>query len=241
MNKKLFQILLKTVLILVTVSIITILLVKRFGYFRPSSVMLKTKNIYKISSIQHLQCWLAENKSSKIVIFCSDRIGNMSHYEKDIMAIYDMGFNVLAFDYSGFGKSKEIPTESKLFEDISIIINHVSKTYSKNDIVLYGKGLGCCVAAYGARRYGLPKIVLHSPIESIKNVFKKNILRILNFMFKEFDIKLYLDGYKGRSLMIYKKIDYDCVKDILNLIDINLSLKTNENLPTEKIKAFLNN
>ena len=238
MNKKLFQILLNTVLIVVTVVIITILLVKRFGYFRPSNLLLKTQNIYKIYKVQHLFCWIKEQNNEKVIVFCSDRIGNMSHYEKDIINLTNIGYTVIVFDYSGFGKSGGLPSETKLFEDVSIIINHTLKKYSKENIIICGKGLGSCIAAYGARRYGLSKIILISPIESIKNVFKKNILRILNFMFKEFDIKLYLDGYKGKTILIYNKIDYGSVKDILNLTEINISLKNKEKFPHDRVKHF---
>ena len=57
---------------------------KRFLYFKPSRKMRKTGMVYKVFRLKHLYCWIYDkNQTDKIVIFCIDRIGNMSFYEKE--------------------------------------------------------------------------------------------------------------------------------------------------------------
>ena len=69
MNKKRLSILFKILLILTAIVIISVLLIKRFLYFKPTSESRKTRVVYKIFRVRHLYGWIYdENPTDKIVI-----------------------------------------------------------------------------------------------------------------------------------------------------------------------------
>ena len=160
MDKKLKEILIKIALTLVVLVFLTTLLTKRFIYFRPSSIFLPVNETYKVIKQGHLHGWLAEGPPrSKVVLICHSNKGNVSHVAPLMEKFKGIGFTVLAFDYSGFGKSCGIPSEQQLYEDVSYMTALLRQTYQPADIVLYGQGLGAPVATYVARRYGIPTLL----------------------------------------------------------------------------------
>ena len=208
MNKKVKETLIKVGLIAIVALFIAVLLTKRFIYFHASSDFLETRETYKIIRQGHLHGWMIEGPpGSKVVLFCHGARGNMSHYETQLTALHQLGYSVVAFDYSGFGKSTGIPSEQQLYDDASGIIALLRQNYEPNDMILYGKGIGAPVATYVARRYRIPTIILESPLPTARTIVKNTPLRYFGFLFSEFDTSAYLNGYRGRSLLIHSVTD----------------------------------
>jgi hypothetical protein len=237
MNKKKLGILFKILLILTTIIIVSVLLVKRFLYFKPSSNSRKTCRVYKIFRIKHLYGWVYdENPTDKIVIFCIDRTGNVSFYEKEFMDIIKLGYNVLSFDYSGFGKSGGVPNERRIFEDVSLVVQDTLTKYNPENIIIIGKGMGGVAAAYGARRHKLNKLVLDRPLLSIKDIFPAAISSVFRFLFREFDLQTYLNGYFGKSLLLFDRETQQKYEKILNIVSEKSLIEKNN--PYKKIINF---
>ena len=119
MSTKLYQNIIKVSVVLVTVIIISILLIKRFIYFRPSSVMLPYKETYKDVSNGNIHGWFVKGKNGKVVLYCHGNAGNISNRQEQIDAFVNMGYSVMIFDYSGYGRSQGIPSETQLYHDAS--------------------------------------------------------------------------------------------------------------------------
>ena len=157
-----------------------------------------------------------------------------------------MGFTVLTFDYSGFGKSRGIPSEQQLYEDTSYMIALLRQTYQPGDIILYGQGLGAPVATYVARRYGIPTLILVSPFLSARSIVNNTPLRYISGLFSEFNTEEYLTGYRGRSLMIHSRTDeyvpYDATTALQRLVTLHIpSSGSHEevHIPWEQVKRFI--
>jgi len=199
------EIIIKIMLSLVAISFIIVIVVKRFVYFRPGKYSeIPTENY---TDIRHgnLHGWLLQNpQATRIVLFCKDRTGNITHCQDKIIAIRDLGYNVLAFDYSGYGKSQGIPNEQQLYDDASIMTSLVRQEYSPEQIILYGDGvIGTSVALHASIKYSIPTVIIDSPLTSI-NVLAKRFLgyaQILAFPFTEFNIEPLLRVYRGKTLM----------------------------------------
>jgi uncharacterized protein len=215
----------KILLISVTILFISVLLVKRFAYFRPSTKFILTRKTYKDISINNLHGWLSEvPNATKIILICHGNKANISHHTEKLENFNQLGYNVLIFDYSGYGNSTGIPSEQQIYNDASIITATLCKTYTPNNIILYGQSLGAAVASYIARRYRIPHLIMEAPLPSMKELIKSylpNLLNFLAFPFTEFNTQLYLDGYFGKSLCIYsledELINYTLLKPILAL------------------------
>ena len=143
----------KIVLIVLAIVIISVLLIKRFLYFQPSTDFLPYKETYKDISEGNLHGWLIQG-GQKIVIVCHGNTGNISHRQYIIDSLEKLGYSVLIFDYSGYGRSRGIPSEKQFYQDASVFVNMMLKQTDKSNIILYGESIGAPVAAFIARKYG---------------------------------------------------------------------------------------
>ena len=236
-------------LTLIVLLFLTTLLTKRFIYFRPSSVFLPVSETYKIVKQGHLHGWVAEGApGSKAVMICHSNKGNISHIASTIESLRALGYTVLAFDYSGFGKSNGIPSEQQLYEDASYMVAMLRQNYQAKDIILYGHGLGAPVATYVARRYGIPTLIIVSSFLSAKSIINNTVLRYISPLFSEFNILEYITGYKGRSLMIHSKDDeivsYLSTSHLQSLVTTHIpSTGTNKDvvIPWDQVQRFIEN
>ena len=165
---------------------------------------------YEIIQNGHLNGWLVKNPdSNKIILFCHGTGGNIS-YNKKIIPLRKIGINILIFDYSGYGESSGIPSETQFYHDADSIMDLLLNNYNykTNDIIAYGESLGGPVACYIAQKYDLPILILDSPLPSVNSLAKRilktfhigNILSsILTYPFYEFNTEINLENYTGKS------------------------------------------
>ena len=246
---KITELLIKITIIVLVLMFVIILLIKRFIYFRPSHTFLPVQENYKDIIHGHLHGWLLENQSNnKIILYCHGNTGNMSYCDNKISSLKQLGYNVLIFDYSGFGKSSGVPSEQQLYDDASMITALVRQTYSTEQIILYGESLGATIAIYVAIRYKIPLVILESPLPSMRIIAEKILGRakFLAFPFIEFNIENYLKGYHGKSLLIHsindEKIPYETIVNLQNLVTLHIpvtGLHDSIIIPWNEIKRFI--
>jgi alpha-beta hydrolase superfamily lysophospholipase len=231
MSNELFT---KIILSLLTLSFIIVILIKRFIYFKPG----KYSEIYteKYTDIKHghLHAWLLDNQNTThIILYCKDRTGNITHCQEKINKLRDLGYKVMIFDYSGYGRSSGIPSEQQLYDDGTIMTFLIKKQYLPNQIILYGEGIGASIALHVAIKHGISIVILDSPLSSI-NVLAKKILgkaKFLSFPFTEFNIEPLLRAYKGRLLMFNN--------DMLNIQSLSTTYIDIKDPPWDDIKKFI--
>jgi len=239
----------KIIILFFSLLLIIVVLIKRFLYFRPSSKFILPYESYKALNIKHLYAWESSVNSNKIVIICPGNKGNISYHSDKIKQFNNLGYNVLIFDYSGYGLSKGIPTEEQLFNDVSIVTATVRQTYEADNIILYGQFIGAPIATYAVRRYNIPILILEAPLPSMQILFKQYLyskLQILSNLFQEFNTLVYLNGYLGKSLCIYSLEDElitpFIVQSVTNLCTESIETTGTHNhlvVPYEKIKRFI--
>lgn len=230
----------KITLIIIVLIFITTILTKRFVYFSPKHEFLDIQENYTEFKLNNLYGWLFENSNPKIIIYFSGNDRNISYRQNKILSLHAMNYNVLIFDYSGFGRSSGIPNEQQLYEDSCLITSTVLQKYNSDQIVLYGEQLGCSIATYIARRYNIPTLILESPLPNIKYIFTERIRKFFSIFFTEFNTELYLNGYKGRTLILYDLND-NTINNLLLLATDKIVITDNNNLPFLNIKNFIEN
>jgi pimeloyl-ACP methyl ester carboxylesterase len=107
--------------------------------------------------------------------------GNAGRIER----LHDLGFNVLALDYRGFGRSTRIlPTEATALEDARLALDELKRRQPlEGRRLLYGYSLGGAVAIALAQQYdGVAGVVLESTFTSIADVVRQRRLGWVPFI-----------------------------------------------------------
>ena len=239
----------KFFLVIITIFFLAILLIKRFMYFRPSSHFVSTTEPYKTIRVGHLHGWLLESADSdKIILLCQGNDGNISRKESKIIALRNMGYSVLVFDYSGYGKSTGVPSEQTLYDDASSMVAFLRQTHSPEQIILYGECIGCPIATYAARRYSIGTLILESPVPNMKSIirYRYPMLSSLSVLFPEFDTVQYLNGFKGKSLIMHSPTDeiipYTSIAEMLKFCSYHIQLDGSHKhpiIPFDQVQQFI--
>lgn len=124
------------------------------------------------------------------MIFFHGNGGNISNIGWLAQRFASHGFNVLIFDYRGYGKSDGVAAnESELYADGDAAVDFVKnkKGVRSEQIVLYGHSLGTAIVADVASRGNFGAVVLESGFSSASSVATKALPwlpRFLHFLGK---------------------------------------------------------
>ncbi len=105
------------------------------------------------------------------ILFCPGA-GNSIHLRRvqaQLLQLAGIGYNVLALDYRGFGRTAGVPTEAGLYEDGLAAYRYLTTTLRvpPSRVILAGRSLGSAVAVELATRVPSAGALLLSPIESV--------------------------------------------------------------------------
>ena len=116
--------------------------------------------------------WLfraSESPAAATVVYFHGNGGNLSYCDWVGAGLAARGFDVLLFDYRGYGRSHGEPTdERKLYADADAAYDFVTKTrgVTARRVVLYGQSLGTAAATDVASRRECGALVLESGLSS---------------------------------------------------------------------------
>ena len=120
-----------------------------------------------------LKGWFFNNKQTpaKVIVLSDDGDGNMADMIEIASNFISLGYNVLTYDYRGYGKSADFQINNRFYiysqfeKDLNAALDFVKKYHSVCKIVhLYGLGLGAGLSiATGANRPEVSKVIADSP------------------------------------------------------------------------------
>lgn len=131
----------------------------------------------------NLKAWLFKpaEVSYKMIILSDDGDGNMADLIEIATNFVTLGFNVLTYDYRGYGQSDAFSINPEFYiytqfsKDLNAAIDYVQKYHSKcRNVNLYGQGIGAALSlAIGATRCDkISKIIADSPYSTLDDVQK---------------------------------------------------------------------
>lgn len=109
-----------------------------------------------------------------VFFFLHGNSGNLKKWFVDLDAFRQANFDVVMFDYRGFGKSTGcIESEEQLHADVAAVWSHFAQQYEGKRIVISGQSLGTGLAAglsaqLGAAGRGPDLTMLVSPYSSMR-------------------------------------------------------------------------
>ncbi len=121
--------------------------------------------------------WFKKPKSKGVILYLHGNGGTMrqvgylgNHYNQ-------YGYDFLAYDYRGYGKSEgEITSETQFYNDAQEVLNYVKKQYSDSNIVIIGYSVGTATAAKLAADNSINQLILLAPYFSMENMKNERYL-----------------------------------------------------------------
>ncbi len=123
-----------------------------------------------------LHGWFFDNHRSPgtaTIIFFHGNTGNIGDVDWVGQRLYERGFNVLLFDYRGYGASDgDAENETGLYADGDAAVDFINneKGVAPEKIVLYGQSLGTTVVADLASRRNVGAVILESGLSSASSI-----------------------------------------------------------------------
>lgn len=103
------------------------------------------------------------------LIFCHGNNGNISNRIEVAEIYHRLGFNVLLFDYRGFGRNDGRPNEKGTYRDVDAAWRYITEDrgITPERIVISGKSLGGPIAAWCAAQHTSAALIIESTFTSM--------------------------------------------------------------------------
>jgi alpha/beta superfamily hydrolase len=218
-----------------------------------------------------LNGWFFElsKKTTNWVIMSGSGDGNMADNIEIANSFLSAGFNVVMYDYRGYGASSEFKIDPELFiypqfiVDLNAVADYLRKSRAITKFNLYGKGIGAGLSiGVGANRTETLKVIADGPwigLEVMKKKIKEKTGKEINMPFgfdKNHEPMYAMDkpkGMKGLLVIVSPQdnlvgpSDVKAIKGISETYIIKASSTNEDNFSTdknayfEKISKFLSN
>jgi pimeloyl-ACP methyl ester carboxylesterase len=161
---------------------------------------------------ERLRVWhLTHEKPRARVVYFHGNGGNLSLWSDILVAIARRGFEVVAFDYRGYGLSTGTPSEQGLYRDVEAVLGLVHDRLRRSDIplVYWGRSLGSTTAAYAATLREPHGVIVEAGFPSMRAVVRSNpILWALSwFSSYQFPTAAFLAATRAPVLVIHGDSD----------------------------------
>jgi fermentation-respiration switch protein FrsA (DUF1100 family) len=108
------------------------------------------------------------------LLFCHGNAGNASHRLENVRLLVNSGFQVLLFDYRGYGHSSGVPSESGLYRDAAAAWRHLVERSDTACLprIIFGRSLGGGVAVNLAVDADADGLIVESTFTSIRTLVR---------------------------------------------------------------------
>lgn len=117
--------------------------------------------------------------TTRLILMCHNGEGNMADYLRKVDQFTSIGYNVVTFDYRGYGKSSEFAIDNNMYiyphfqDDVKAMIDFCRKQFVQT-FHIYGHGMGAGLAmGIGWNRTEIKKIIADTPFLSMEDLEKR--------------------------------------------------------------------
>lgn len=125
---------------------------------------------FTTSDQKRIHAWFspADPKAPTLLWFHGNA-GNIAHRIDQLVVLHEGGFNVLAVDFRGYGRSEGSPNESGTYLDAVAAYDTLAsrKDIDPRRVVAFGQSLGSAVALDLALQRPCERVVLEAPFTSV--------------------------------------------------------------------------
>ena len=171
-------------------------------------------------------------ESKGVVFYHHGNAGSLESWGQRAIDFTSRGYDVLMYDYRGYGKSTgEIKNEKMLYADATLIYKELLYDYKERDIIVYGTSLGSGIASYIAYNNHPSKLILETPYYNFYDVAKFHYPYLPNSLLLHYQFKTnqFLPKIKGDVYLFHgtedETIPYSSSERLAKLSD-NITLFT---------------
>jgi fermentation-respiration switch protein FrsA (DUF1100 family) len=119
-----------------------------------------------------------------VILHFKGNAGNIGYSPKMASTFLARGFDFIAMDYRGFGKSKGELSEAALLSDAEIWYDYARNRFPKDDLRVVGYSLGTTFASHLSSARKAEKVLLFAPMKSILDMAQRRFVYVPDFMTK---------------------------------------------------------
>lgn len=117
-------------------------------------------------SLNALHFTSTENPKGLILYFHGNA-DNLQRWGEYAIDFTSLGYDLLAIDYRGYGKSSGKPSEKTMYADAESVWEWSKENFNYNKYVIYGRSLGSAVASHLAGQTNPDLLILETPFNNI--------------------------------------------------------------------------
>lgn len=126
---------------------------------------------FKVENGEIHGLFFPKENSKGLIFYCHGNAGSMESWGVHAEDFKAYDYDLLMFDYRGYGKSPgQVGSEDEFLGDSETIFKEMLKSYKKENIIIYGRSLGTGVASYLASKYHVKYLVLETPYFSFESM-----------------------------------------------------------------------
>jgi hypothetical protein len=113
-------------------------------------------------------------KSKGVVLFSHGNAGNIADRLESVAIFRGMNYDVLVYDYGGYGQSTGAPSEKRCYKDIRAMWRYLveERGAAASSIVLFGRSLGAGPTCQLATEVEARAVILESAFRSVPRMAK---------------------------------------------------------------------
>jgi uncharacterized protein len=161
---------------------------------------------------ERLHAWhLAQDNPRAQIMYFHGNGGNLSLWSDVLVLLWRQGYDVVAFDYRGYGTSTGTPSEHGLYRDVDAVVEFARDRlrHPTAPVLYWGRSLGATMAAYAATVGEPDGIVLEAGFPSMRAVVRSSpILWALSwFSSYEFSTVRWMSAAHAPVLVVHGDAD----------------------------------
>ena len=145
------------------------------------------------------------------VLYCRGSEGNVSYDLKKYEMWVSSGYNVVVFDYKGYGLSYGEPSEENFYESAEAVYRQLQSKgiTSGSKFIIHGRAAGAAVAAKLASEHGCSGLIIESAFTNIRDLSHNKLpyLPTSILLRNEFPTKEYLQNADVPVLVMHSPED----------------------------------
>ena len=200
-------------------------------------------NIVNIGPLKAL--WLSHPQAKSTILYNHGHATDIGYDYYYMQTLRNMGYNVLGYDYRGYGHSRGVASEKHCYQDSETAFNYLTHTLKipENRIILYGHSLGSALAIRLAAKHDVAGLILIAPFLSSNRTLTQWRIFPWDFFDSTEWIKqvkapiLFLQGTHNSTAPIWQSRQLYKMAQAPKKLTISLNATTTESIQESKCKA----
>ncbi|MBX2943098.1 MAG: alpha/beta hydrolase [Cyclobacteriaceae bacterium] len=148
--------------------------------------------------------------SKGLIFYLHGNAGDLSRWGEYAIDFTQLGYDVVMFDYHGYGKSTGNPNHDNLESDASLVFNWINSNFKFSKIIIYGRSLGSALATELAAKTSPDLLILETPFAEFGDVVYWPLRPLLNWLPQDEDFSnaAFLSKVKCRKVIFHGTNDW---------------------------------